>query len=39
MTQRNELQISELRQITGWLETAGMGFIEIGGKGTERSRG
>ena len=34
MTQRKELQISELRQITGWLETAGIGFIEIGGKGT-----
>jgi len=34
MTQGNELQISELKQITGWLETAGIGFIEIGGKGT-----
>lgn len=34
MTQGKELQISELRQITGWLETAGIGFIEIGGKGT-----
>ncbi|HMC44615.1 MAG TPA: biotin/lipoyl-containing protein [Caballeronia sp.] len=34
MTQRKELQINELRQITGWLETAGIGFIEIGGKGT-----
>ena len=34
MTKRKELQISELRQITGWLETAGIGFIEIGGKGT-----
>ena len=34
MTQIKELQISELRQITGWLETAGIGFIEIGGKGT-----
>jgi acetyl-CoA carboxylase biotin carboxyl carrier protein len=34
MTQENELQISELRQITGWLAAAGIGFIEIGGKGT-----
>ena len=34
MTQGKELQISELRQITGWLETAGIGFIEIDGKGT-----
>ena len=34
MTKRKELQISELRQITGWLETAGIGFIEIGGQGT-----
>ncbi|MGX6998825.1 acetyl-CoA carboxylase biotin carboxyl carrier protein [Caballeronia sp. KNU42] len=34
MTQKKELQISELRQITGWLETAGIGFIEIGGQGT-----
>lgn len=34
MTQGKELQISELEQITGWLETAGIGFIEIGGKGT-----
>ncbi|SAL62180.1 acetyl-CoA carboxylase biotin carboxyl carrier protein subunit [Caballeronia udeis] len=34
MTQGKELQISELRQITAWLETAGIGFIEIGGKGT-----
>ena len=34
MTQGKELQISELRQITGWLEMAGIGFIEIGGKGT-----
>ena len=34
MTQEKELQISELEQITGWLETAGIGFIEIGGKGT-----
>jgi acetyl-CoA carboxylase biotin carboxyl carrier protein len=34
MTQRKELQISELRQIAGWLETAGIGFIEIGGNGT-----
>jgi acetyl-CoA carboxylase biotin carboxyl carrier protein len=34
MTQGNELHISELKQITGWLETAGIGFIEIGGKGT-----
>ena len=34
MTQRKELQISELRQINGWLETAGIGFIEIGGNGT-----
>jgi len=34
MTQGKELQISELRQITGWLETAGIGSIEIGGKGT-----
>ena len=34
MTQDNQLQISELRQITGWLEAAGIGFIEIGGKGT-----
>ena len=33
MTQENQLQISELRQITGWLEAAGVGFIEIGGKG------
>jgi acetyl-CoA carboxylase biotin carboxyl carrier protein len=34
MTQGKELQISELRQIAGWLETAAIGFIEIGGKGT-----
>lgn len=34
MTQRKELQINELRQITGWLETASIGFIEIGGQGT-----
>jgi len=34
MTQKKELQISELRQITGWLETAGIGLIEIGGQGT-----
>ncbi len=26
MTQEKELQISELKQITGWLETAGIGF-------------
>ncbi|SAL84601.1 acetyl-CoA carboxylase biotin carboxyl carrier protein subunit [Caballeronia choica] len=30
MTQKSELEVSELRQIAGWLESAGVGFIEIG---------
>ncbi|SAK91614.1 acetyl-CoA carboxylase biotin carboxyl carrier protein [Caballeronia ptereochthonis] len=29
MTRENELDIGELRQIAGWLEAAGVGFIEI----------
>ncbi|WP_250517827.1 biotin/lipoyl-containing protein [Caballeronia sp. INDeC2] len=29
MTRENELDLGELRQIAGWLEAAGVGFIEI----------
>ena len=30
MTLKSQLEVSELRQIAGWLEAAGVGFIEIG---------